>query len=239
MRLDCWLAENSAVKSRSAAQMLIRENKIKVNGIICGKNSFQVNDNDKIELIGELPKYVGRGGLKLEHALMVFSIKPESYICIDAGASTGGFTDCMLQNGAAKVYAVDVGNGQLDEKLKSDPRVISMENTDIRRAGEKINEKADLISVDVSFISLTLVLPHIKALLKNPGGQCAALIKPQFEVGKDKIGKNGIVKEVKYRREAVEKIATFSENIGFAVQNIIESPIKGGDGNIEYLIHLR
>ena len=225
------------VKSRNVAQQLIKEEKVFVNDRMISKPSFSVNDDDNIVIKGELPKYVGRGGLKLEKALSEFNIDLSDKLCIDIGASTGGFTDCMLKNGARLVYAVDVGKDQLDERLRTDKRVISLENTDVREAAEKISDIADFISVDVSFISLKLVLPEVKTLLKQRG-QAVALIKPQFEVGKSGLGKHGIVKSDMLRSKAVNEIKDFAEQIGFAVSEIIQSPITGGDGNIEYLIYL-
>lgn len=236
-RLDFELAARSIVKSRNVAGQLIKDGVVFVNGRSVTKASFNVEETDEIEIKGELPRYVGRGGLKLEKAIECFKIGLGGCVCIDVGASTGGFTDCMLQNGAEKVYAVDVGSGQLDEKLKSDIRVISLENTDIRETCGKISEKADFITVDVSFISLKLVLPEIKKLLKD-SGTAVALIKPQFEVGKNGIGKRGVVKNPSLREKAVREIKDFSEGIGFKCRGLIQSPIAGGDGNIEYLIYL-
>lgn len=236
-RLDVEMTFRNVVKSRNLAQGLIKDGLIFVNGQRINKPSFNVNENDIIEIRGELPKYVGRGGLKLEKAVEVFKIVLTDCVCIDVGASTGGFTDCMLQNGAKIVYAVDVGKDQLDEKLKNNKRVISLEDTDVRAAREKIPEKADFISVDVSFISLKLVLGTIKSLLKK-GGKAVALIKPQFEVGKNGIGKGGIVKNPLLREKAVKEIKQFSEELGFHCEGLTESPIKGGNGNTEYLIYL-
>lgn len=236
-RLDAEMVSRRIVKSRNVAQQLIKEEKVFVNDRMISKPSFSVNDDDNIVIKGELPKYVGRGGLKLEKALSEFNIDLSDKLCIDIGASTGGFTDCMLQNGARLVYAVDVGKDQLDERLRTDKRVISLENTDVREAAEKISDIADFISVDVSFISLKLVLPEVKTLLKQRG-QAVALIKPQFEVGKSGLGKHGIVKSDMLRSKAVNEIKDFAEQIGFAVSEIIQSPITGGDGNIEYLIYL-
>lgn len=236
-RLDAEMVSRRIVKSRNVAQQLIKEEKVFVNDRMTSKPSFSVNDDDNIVIKGELPKYVGRGGLKLEKALSEFNIDLSDKLCIDIGASTGGFTDCMLQSGAKLVYAVDVGKDQLDESLRKDKRVFSLENTDAREAAEKISDKADFISVDVSFISLKLVLPEVKTLLKQRG-QAVALIKPQFEVGKSGLGKHGIVKSDMLRSKAVNEIKDFAEQIGFAVSEIIQSPITGGDGNIEYLIYL-
>ncbi len=236
-RLDIELTERMLVKSRSTAQKLIKDNAVSVNGKIISKPSYEVSPDDEIILTGELPRYVGRGGLKLEKALEKFKISLNDLVCIDAGASTGGFTDCMLQNGVKRVYAVDVGTAQLDKTLKKDERVVSLENTDIRKATEKIPEKADFISVDLSFISLRLVLPYIKTLMKS-AGTAVVLIKPQFEVGKSGLGKHGIVKDEKLRTAAVEEIKQFAEQTGFSVNGLIQSPITGGDGNIEYLMYL-
>ncbi len=236
-RLDSEMVIRNMVKSRNIAQQLIKENKVFVNDCSVLKSSFLVSNDDIITIRGELPKYVGRGGLKLEKAIDEFHIALSDKVCIDIGASTGGFTDCMLQMGARLVYAVDVGTNQLDEKLRNDKRVISLENTDARRAGEKIPEKADFISIDVSFISLKLILPEAKKLLKQQGS-IAALIKPQFEVGKSGLSKHGVVKSDLLRKKAVEEIKSFSEQIGFTVKGVVVSPITGGDGNVEYLIYL-
>lgn len=239
-RLDTELVQRSLAKSRTAAQSFIKDGCVYVNGSKVQKPSFEVTDNDEITVKGELSKYakyVGRGGIKLEKALTDFSIKLEGCICIDAGASTGGFTDCMLQNGAALIYAVDVGSSQLDKKLRNDKRVISLENLDIRNAADKIPEKADFITIDVSFISLRLVLPAAKKLLKE-SGSAVALIKPQFEVGKSGLGKHGVVKDEALRQQAVEGIKLFAADSGFTVNGVITSPITGGEGNIEYLIYL-
>ena len=236
-RLDTELVQRSLTKSRTSAQSLIKDGIIYVNGSRVQKPSYEVTGSDEITLKGDLPRYVGRGGIKLEKAITDFSIKLDGYTCIDAGASTGGFTDCMLQNGASRVYAVDVGTSQLDEKLRADQRVISLENTDIRNAAEKIPEKADFITVDVSFISLKLVLPVIKKLLKA-NGSTVALIKPQFEVGKSGLNKHGVVKDENLRTQAAEEIKRFAADLGFTVNGVITSPITGGEGNIEYLIYL-
>lgn len=236
-RLDSEMVIRHIVKSRNVAGQIIKEEKVFVNGSIISKPSFTVNDNDIIEIKGDMPKYVGRGGLKLEKAIQKFNINLSDKLCIDIGASTGGFTDCMLQNGARLVYAVDVGKNQLDKELKRDKRVISLEDTDARKAAEKITEKADFISIDVSFISLKLILPEVKKLLKQTG-QAVALIKPQFEVGRSGLGKHGVVKDEKLRNKAVDEIKSFAQQTGFTVGEIIKSPITGGDGNIEYLFHL-
>ncbi len=236
-RLDVYLSDNNIVKSRSLAAILIKQGSVEVNGRICTKPSFTVGDGDNVKIIGELPKYVGRGGLKLEKALAHYRLHLDGTVCIDIGASTGGFTDCMLQNGAAKVYSVDVGTDQLDEKLRNDSRVISMEKTDIRNCVGTLPQ-VDFISIDVSFISLKLVLPSAFALLKD-GGECVALIKPQFEAGKAHLSKNGIVRDTKVHKKVCDNIAEFASAVGFERSEIIPSPITGGDGNTEYLIYLK
>ena len=236
-RLDVYLSDNNIVKSRSLAATLIKQGSVEVNGRICTKPSFTVGDGDNVKIIGELPKYVGRGGLKLEKALAHYRLHLDGTVCIDIGASTGGFTDCMLQNGAAKVYSVDVGTDQLDEKLRNDSRVISMEKTDIRNCVGTLPQ-VDFISIDVSFISLKLVLPSAFALLKD-GGECVALIKPQFEAGKVHLSKNGIVRDAKVHKKVCDNIAEFASAVGFERSEIIPSPITGGDGNTEYLIYLK
>jgi 23S rRNA (cytidine1920-2'-O)/16S rRNA (cytidine1409-2'-O)-methyltransferase len=236
-RLDVYLSDNNIVKSRSLAATLIKQGSVEVNGRICTKPSFTVGDGDNVKIIGELPKYVGRGGLKLEKALAHYRLHLDGTVCIDIGASTGGFTDCMLQNGAAKVYSVDVGTDQLDEKLRNDSRVISMEKTDIRNCVGTLPQ-VDFISIDVSFISLKLVLPSAFALLKD-GGECVALIKPQFEAGKAHLSKNGIVRDAKVHKKVCDDIAEFASAVGFERSEIIPSPITGGDGNTEYLIYLK
>ena len=236
-RLDTELVSRSLAKSRTLAQSLIKDGKVQVNGSSVQKPSFEVTAADEITVTGDLPRYVGRGGIKLEKAITDFNIALEGCTCIDIGASTGGFTDCMLQNGASLVYAVDVGSNQLDDKLRADKRVISLENLDIRNAAHKLPEKADFITIDVSFISLKLVLPTAKELLKATGS-LVALIKPQFEVGKSGLGKHGVVKDEALRNQAVEEIKGFAADLGFTVNGVITSPITGGEGNIEYLIHL-
>ena len=239
MRLDVYLTEHGMVKSRTAAQTLIKNGDVAVNGAPCIKTSTEVNDADDIVITGEQLRYVGRGGLKLEKALSCFNIKLDGAVCVDIGSSTGGFTDCMLQNGAEKVFAVDVGSDQLDDSLRQDKRVISLEKTDIRTAVIfPDGEGADFIGTDVSFISLKLVLPHIYRLLAE-GGQAVALIKPQFEAGRSALNKKGIVKDEKTRRRIVTEITEYAVMCGFEVSGVADSPITGGDGNIEYLMHLK
>lgn len=236
-RIDVELVERSLVKSRNVAQQLIKDGIVYLNGNKADKASLAVSGEDVLEIRGELPRYVGRGGYKLEGAIQHFGITLDGKICVDVGASTGGFTDCMLQSGASLVYAVDVGSNQLDSTLRADNRVVSIENTDIRAVEDKIKEKADFIGADVSFISLKLVLPKIKELLKECG-QAVVLIKPQFEVGKKGLGKNGIVKNSSLREKTVDDIKSFAAALGFKVLGVVQSPITGGDGNIEYLMYL-
>ena len=238
MRLDVYLAERGMAESRTAAKCLINIGGVSVNGKFA-KPSQEVTDADKIE-INELmlPKYVGRGALKLEGALERWSIGLDGMTCVDIGASTGGFTDCMLQHGAARVFAVDVGSRQLHERLRYDTRVISLENTDIR--GFVLPPEvpfADFIGTDVSFISLRLVLPHIYRLLGD-GKTAVALIKPQFEAGRAALSKKGIVKSESVRKKVVEEISAFAAECGFSVLGTELSPITGGDGNTEYLLYI-
>ncbi len=236
MRLDVYLTEKHLTKSRSAAADVIKSGGVSVNGRIVEKSSFDVDENDKVEIVGEMPKYVGRGGYKLEKAISARGIDLKGKVCVDVGASTGGFTDCMLQNGAAKVYAVDVGTGQLDSKIKSDSRIVSLENTDIRRFEPP--EKADFVGADVSFISLKLILSHIFRLLKD-NGEAVVLIKPQFEAGRKALSKKGVVRDEKTRLRVVREITDFAKNCGFEIVGYDLSPITGGSGNIEYLLTLR
>lgn len=239
-RLDVILAEKGLAKSRTAAQALIKEGSVTVNGESVVKPSEIFDDSTDIFAVSdnsELTKYVSRGGLKLETAVKHFGITLDNAVCLDIGASTGGFTDCMLQYGAKRVYAVDVGTSQLDSRLRSDTRVISLEKLDIREADASvIPEKVDFISIDVSFISLKMILPVIgRFVVKN--ARCAALIKPQFELGKKKLGKNGVVTDPKLREKVRAEIVSFAESLGFEVIGTIPSAIAGGDGNIEYLMY--
>lgn len=236
MRLDVYLTENGLCKSRTAAQSLIKSGGVSVDGKPCGKPAYDVADGAAVEITGEQLRYVGRGGLKLEGAIEAFGIELSGLVCLDIGASTGGFTDCMLQNGAEKVYAVDVGTDQLDGRLRADNRVIVMEQTDIRTA--QLPQQVDFVGTDVSFISLKQVLPHIDRLLKS-GGSAVTLIKPQFEAGRAALNKKGIVKDEKIRRRVVEDIVEFSQQCGFTAVGTAESPIQGGDGNTEYLLYLK
>lgn len=235
-RLDVYLVEEGLLSGRDLAKSIIMEGKVYVNNQKADKAGMQIGDKDVVELRGAEQKYVSRGGLKLEKAMKSFPINLEGKVAMDIGASTGGFTDCMLQNGAAKVYAVDVGYGQLAWKLRTDERVVNMERTNIRNVTpDDIGCQLDFASIDVAFISLELVLPVAKALLKD-GGQIVALIKPQFEAGRDKVGKKGVVRDSAVHREVIEKVVDFTQKTGFEVRALDFSPIRGPEGNIEYLM---
>ena len=235
-RLDVVLVDRGFAPSREKAKTMIMEGNVFVKGNREDKAGTKIDVDADIEIHGQQLKYVSRGGLKLEKAMTHFDITLDGKVCMDIGASTGGFTDCMLQNGCKKVYAVDVGHDQLDEKLLSDPRVVNIEGVNARKLKKELFEdKIDFFTVDVSFISLTLVLSSIRNIIEN-GALGVCLIKPQFEVGKENIGKNGVVKDKKLHAMAVNKICEFCLNNGFAVLALDYSPIKGPDGNIEYLI---
>lgn len=239
-RLDVLLVKQGYAASREKAKAIIMTGNVFVDAQREDKAGAMF-DEAKIELTvkGNPLKYVSRGGLKLEKAIRQFALDLNEKVCMDIGASTGGFTDCMLQNGALKVYAVDVGHGQLDWKLRNDARVVCMEKTNFRyMVRDDIEEDLDFASVDVSFISLTKILEPAKKLLK-PDGQMVCLIKPQFEAGRDKVGKKGVVREPEIHLEVVEKIVFFAYQIGFDVVNLEYSPIKGPEGNIEYLMYLK
>lgn len=239
MRLDAYLTEKGLVKSRERAKELIKAGQVLVNGKAVSKPAYETGESPEIKIIGEQLKYVGRGGLKLEKALSEFAVYLNGRVCIDIGASTGGFTDCMLQNGAAYVYAVDVGHGQLDGKLLTDGRVLNMEGANIKNlSAEDFPKRPDFISADVSFVSLKQILPKIKELLSE-NGEAAVLIKPQFEAGRANIGKNGIVKDRKVHERVLEDIVSFCFDVGLVPEKITHSPISGGDGNIEYLAYLK
>lgn len=238
-RLDVALVERGLIASREKAKVVIMEGLVYVNGQKSDKAGAQVKDDDKIEVRGETLRYVSRGGKKLEKAMQVFPITLNDCICIDIGASTGGFTDCMLQNGAVKVYSVDVGYGQFAWKLRQDPRVVCMEKTNIRYVTPAdIDDVLDFASVDVSFISLTKVLIPARELLRD-GGEMVCLIKPQFEAGREKVGKKGVVRDKAVHEEVIERIIEFASQNGFFVKNLEYSPIKGPEGNIEYLVYIR
>ncbi len=238
-RLDVLLVKKGLADSREKAKAVIMSGIVYVNGQKEDKAGSFFDETADIEVRGQTLKYVSRGGLKLEKAINVFGICLEGYICMDVGASTGGFTDCMLKAGARKVYAVDVGYGQLDWKLRNDERVICMEKTNIRYVTpDDIPEKVSFVSVDVSFISLTKVLGPIKALME-PEAEIVCLIKPQFEAGRDKVGKKGVVRDAGVHEDVIENIASFAGSIGFEAEGLDFSPVRGPEGNIEYLIWLK
>ncbi|MEF9983791.1 MAG: TlyA family RNA methyltransferase [Oscillospiraceae bacterium] len=238
-RLDIALVESGMIESREKAKALIMAGQVYVNNQKSDKAGCDVSEKDNIEIRGEKLKYVSRGGLKLEKAMSSFDLSLDGNICCDFGASTGGFTDCMLQNGAVKVYAVDVGYGQLAWSLRTDERVVNMERTNIRYITEEnIPPIIDFISVDVSFISLKLILPVVFNLLKDEG-KCVCLVKPQFEAGREKVGKKGVVKEISTHFEVVTNIVNFAEKMEFKINGLDFSPIKGPEGNIEYLLYLK
>lgn len=238
-RLDQFLVENGYFESRVRSQAAIMAGQILVNEQKIDKAGTLIDEGSKIRLLGEKLKYVSRGGLKLEKALDEFKIDPAGMICLDIGASTGGFTDCLLQRGAGKVYAVDVGYGQLDLKIRNNPKVVVIEKTNARYLRpEDIADKASLAVIDVSFISLAKILPAVFDLLAV-GGQVAALVKPQFEAGKGQVGKGGIVRDESTRREVLSRVIKEAEAIGFAFIASCDSPISGADGNKEFLIHLK
>ena len=238
-RLDVLLVNKGLAPSREKAKTMIMEGNVFVNNNREDKPGNTFSEDSMIEVRGKTLKYVSRGGLKLEKAMNHFEISLEGKTCMDIGASTGGFTDCMLQNGAAKVFSVDVGYGQFDYKLRQDPRVVCMEKTNIRYVTpEDIGEALDFASVDVSFISLTKVLGPARELLKAEG-QMVCLIKPQFEAGREKVGKKGVVRDPAVHLEVIYKILDYCRDNGFDVLNLEYSPIKGPEGNIEYLVHIR
>lgn len=239
-RLDVLLVNGGFAPSREKAKVIIMSGKVFVNGQREDK-AGSTFDPEKItiEVKGSTLKYVSRGGLKLEKALQSFPLTVEGKTCMDIGASTGGFTDCMLQNGAKKVYSVDVGHGQLDWKLRNDERVVCMEKTNFRyMQPQDIDDVLDFASVDVSFISLTKILLPARRLLSD-NGEMVCLIKPQFEAGRDKVGKKGVVRDKKVHEEVIRKILVFADISGFSVLDLSFSPIKGPEGNIEYLIYIR
>lgn len=237
-RLDVELVNRGLVESREKGRALIMEGAVYVNGQKAYKAGDKVKDGMNIEIRGAKLRYVSRGGLKLEKALDVFPITLDGCVCMDIGASTGGFTDCMLQNGAKKVYAVDVGYGQLAWKLRSDERVVNIERTNIRYIDFDLVElPLDFVSTDVSFISLSHVLPVAYKLLKD-GGEMVALIKPQFEAGREQVGKKGVVRDIAVHSEVIKKITSLAFDTGFSVRGLDFSPIKGPEGNIEFLMYL-
>ena len=237
-RIDVLLVEKGFFESREKAKASIMAGVVYANEQKVDKAGEEVSIDAKIEVRENICPYVSRGGLKLEKAVKFFGVNLKDKVCMDIGASTGGFTDCMLQNGAKKVFSVDVGYGQFAWKLRQDERVVCMERTNIRYVKpEDIGELIDFASIDVSFISLTKVLPVAFNLLKDDG-EVVALIKPQFEAGREQVGKKGVVRDSKVHKEVIEKIIAFSESIGFCVKNLSFSPIKGPEGNIEFLLYL-
>lgn len=238
-RLDVLLVKRNLVESREKAKAIIMSGNVFVEGQREDKAGTTFSDEVQIEIKGHVMPYVSRGGLKLEKAVANFDVDLSGKVCTDVGSSTGGFTDCMLQNGARKVFAIDVGRGQLAWKLRNDERVICMEKTNIRYVTpEDLGEAIDFSSIDVSFISLTKVLLPIRNYLKADG-QIVALIKPQFEAGREKVGKKGVVREKSTHYEVIELVLAYAVSIGFQVLALDFSPIKGPEGNIEYLVHLQ
>jgi len=238
-RLDVLLVKQNLAPSREKAKAIIMAGSVLVDGQREDKAGSMFPDTVKLTIKGHTLPYVSRGGLKLEKAMTHFDLSLDGKVCMDVGASTGGFTDCMLQNGAVKVYSVDVGHGQLDWKLRNDPRVVCMERTNIRYVTpEDLEEKAEFVSIDVSFISLTKVLPPVRELMED-GAEMVCLIKPQFEAGREKVGKKGVVRDPAVHREVIGKVVDFARGLSFGVLHLEFSPIKGPEGNIEYLLHLR
>ena len=239
LRLDVALTQRGLAESRQKAQALIMAGEVYVNGQKETKAGAPVKEEDALEVRGKALPYVSRGGLKLEKAMQVWPIDLKGAVCADIGASTGGFTDCMLQNGARLVYAVDVGYNQLDWRLRTHPQVVCMERTNARYlTAEQIPEPLDFFSVDVSFISLSLILPALRPLIRE-GGQAVCLVKPQFEAGKEKVGKHGVVRDPAVHLEVLERFLDHAAQSDFSVKDITFSPIKGPEGNIEYLGYLQ
>lgn len=237
-RLDVLLVKKNLAPSREKAKAVIMAGSVYVDGQKEDKAGSMFPETASITVRGHELPFVSRGGLKLEKAMKEFSITLQDKICMDVGASTGGFTDCMLQNGAVKVYAVDVGHGQLDWKLRNDERVVCMERTNIRYVTpEDIQEPVQFVSIDVSFISLTKVLLPVRNLMEE-GAEMTALIKPQFEAGREKVGKKGVVRDPAVHLEVIQTVISYAKSISFGVRHLEFSPIKGPEGNIEYLVHL-
>ena len=238
-RLDVLLTERLYAETRTKAQAIIMSGNVYVNGQKADKPGMSFEETVDIEVRGATCPYVSRGGLKLEKALRDFGVDVNGYVCSDSGASTGGFTDCLLQQGASKVFAIDVGYGQLDWKIRSDPRVVVMERTNVRYVTpEQLGEPLDLSVIDVSFISLNIVLPVIKTFLKPESGQVLCLIKPQFEAGKEKVGKKGVVREPATHKEVLDNFVALADSLEFKILGLTFSPVKGPEGNIEFLGHL-
>ena len=239
MRLDAYLTEHGLCERREKAKAVIMAGCVFVNNQKCDKAGTALKPDDKVEVRGGEMPFVSRGGYKLDKAVKSFGLDLSEKICIDIGASTGGFTDCMLQNGAKKVYAVDVGYGQLAWKLRNDERVVNLERCNFRHVTkEQIADEVDFASADVAFISLKLILPPLRPLLRD-GGEAVCLIKPQFEAGKDKVGKKGVVRELSTHVEVIENTVAFMLESGFSVLGLDFSPIKGPQGNIEYLAYIK
>ena len=237
-RLDILVTERGLAESREKAKTLIMAGQVYVDGQKADKPGDTFSEDAAVEVRGKGLPYVSRGGLKLEKAMREFGLQLQGRTCMDIGASTGGFTDCMLQNGAQRVYSVDVGYGQLAWSLRTDPRVVNLERTNARHlTREQVPEEIGFFSVDVSFISLTLILPAVRPLLAEHG-QAVCLIKPQFEAGREKVGKKGVVRDKAVHEEVIEKIRSFALENGFSVLGLTFSPVKGPEGNIEYLIYL-
>lgn len=237
-RIDVLLVEKGLFPSREKARAAIMAGQVLADRQRIDKAGAQVEEGVTIEIKGDVMPYVSRGGLKLEKAMALFDFHLQDAVCMDIGASTGGFTDCMLQNGAVKVYAVDVGYGQLDWKLRNDPRVVVMERTNIRHVTpDDIGETLDFISIDVSFISLKLVLPVAKSLL-GPQGKLVALIKPQFEAGRQQVGKKGVVREAAIHAQVIRQVVAFAQSLDFFAAGLSFSPIRGPKGNMEFLLTL-
>jgi len=238
MRLDLAMVDRGLVPSREQARALIMSGKVLVNAVVVDKPGFGVGVSDRTELKSPPLAFASRGGIKLEAALKCFSIDPQGAVCMDVGASTGGFTDCLLQARACRVYAVDVGYGQLSWKLRQDSRVVVIERTNIRHLERnRIPDVIDLATIDVSFISLKIVIPAVTVFMK-PGGAIVALIKPQFEVGKGQVGKGGVVKDPRQHDEVIKTLSAFCRDRGLGCNGVIPSPLLGPKGNREFLIHL-
>lgn len=237
-RLDVELVNKGLVESREKAKALIMAGAVYIDGQKAYKAGDKIKEGQMIEIKGETLPFVSRGGLKLAKSVECFDLKLDGLVCADIGASTGGFTDCMLQNGAAKVYSIDVGYGQLAWKLRNDPRVVNMERTNIRYIDfSLLTDDISFISIDVSFISLKLVLPVAFNMLSD-GGNLVALIKPQFEAGREEVGKKGVVRDISIHKKVISNVIAIASDIGFTVEHLDFSPIKGPEGNIEFLLHL-
>ncbi|MBR4743355.1 MAG: TlyA family RNA methyltransferase [Oscillospiraceae bacterium] len=237
IRIDVLLTEKGLAPSREKAKAMIMAGQVYVDQVRIDKAGTTVPDSAEPEIRGHAIPYVSRGGLKLEKALDVFSVRPEGRICVDCGASTGGFSDVLLKNGAKKIYAIDVGYGQLAWSIRNDPRVVVMERTNIRNVTEEqVPDEPDLAAIDVSFISLKLVFPVLRRIMA-PTAEICCLIKPQFEAGREKVGKKGVVKEAATHAEVLEKVIAYAGESGFSVRGLTFSPVRGPEGNIEFLGH--